>query len=135
VTAEWQAAGHFEAARSPFGGESLRYRLYGTADGGHLAVGALEQKFWQRFCAVVGIDPATASAETIEELVRSRTTAEWQEAFAPEDCCVSVLGGASTLQWPTEPLHLPVLSLFRTGPAESSVLLRHGARKSGSGIC
>ena len=30
------------------------YRIYATADGRWLTVGALEPKFWQRLCEVVG---------------------------------------------------------------------------------
>ena len=44
--------------RSVVTGGSPRYRLYPTKDGRMLAVGALEQKFWDAFCDVVNLDPA-----------------------------------------------------------------------------
>jgi crotonobetainyl-CoA:carnitine CoA-transferase CaiB-like acyl-CoA transferase len=60
-------------------GASPRYRLYATKDGRMLAVGALEQKFWDTFCAVINLDPGlrddavdpTAKASRITEIVAS----------------------------------------------------------------
>ena len=41
-------------ARLPLSGGLACYNIYGTADGRHLSVGALESKFWERFCQVIG---------------------------------------------------------------------------------
>ena len=38
----------------PLSGGLACYNIYGTADGRHLSVGALESKFWERFCQVIG---------------------------------------------------------------------------------
>jgi crotonobetainyl-CoA:carnitine CoA-transferase CaiB-like acyl-CoA transferase len=80
-------------------GGSPRYRIYATADGRHLAVAALEQRFWQRFLLLVGAPPSciqdqgneTAVAETISRLLASRTAAEWTATFDRENVCVSVV--------------------------------------------
>ncbi|MCM5682902.1 CoA transferase [Schlegelella sp. S2-27] len=65
------------------------YSVYRTGDGRHLAVGALERKFWDRFCDVIGRedlkplhlpkDAATADSvrSDLAELIGSRTLAEW----------------------------------------------------------
>lgn len=77
------------------------YGYYRTADGRQLAVGALERKFWERFCEVLGrddlkahhrtADPAlSASVRTqVSEAVAARTLAEWQARLAGVDCCVT----------------------------------------------
>ncbi len=77
------------------------YGVYTTADGGHLAVGALEPQFFAELCRVldVGDDPAFADQyDTVRwpamrarltELFASRTRAEWEAAFADVDACVA----------------------------------------------
>jgi alpha-methylacyl-CoA racemase len=80
-------------------GGSPRYRIYRTADGRHLAVAALEQRFWERFLALIGA-PAycradegneAAVADTIAGLITRRTAAEWRSVLAGEDACASVV--------------------------------------------
>jgi alpha-methylacyl-CoA racemase len=74
------------------------YDVYATRDG-HLAVGALEPKFWMAFCAATElVDLASDGLSTGEAgaAVRARvaarlaekTTAEWTEVLTPFDCCV-----------------------------------------------
>jgi crotonobetainyl-CoA:carnitine CoA-transferase CaiB-like acyl-CoA transferase len=65
-----------------------------------MAVGALETKFWNEVCDVVGRpdlkphhwaaggDPAPAIA-ALQALFATRTQAQWVEAFAGHDCCVT----------------------------------------------
>jgi len=75
------------------------YDLYETADGGHLAVGALEPQFYDALVEGLGIrdrapdrdDPANHPAlrELIETTVHSRTLAEWTAVFAGTDACVA----------------------------------------------
>jgi alpha-methylacyl-CoA racemase len=62
------------------------YRIYATADGRWLTVGALEPRFWQRLCEVVGL-PALgerqfdadqeAIASELGRAIASRPLAEW----------------------------------------------------------
>ena len=81
-------------------GREACYRVYRTADGRHMAVGALEAKFWNEVCDVLerpdlashhwaaGGDPAPAIA-ALQAIFATRTQAAWVEAFAGHDCCVS----------------------------------------------
>jgi crotonobetainyl-CoA:carnitine CoA-transferase CaiB-like acyl-CoA transferase len=70
------------------------YHLYRAGDGRWLALGALEPKFWQAFCALAErpdlaarqFDPS-AIAETAA-LFATRSRAEWLEAAAGLDVCL-----------------------------------------------
>jgi alpha-methylacyl-CoA racemase len=75
------------------------YDLYETADGRHLAVGALEPQFYDELVAGLGIadsapdrnDPANHAElrRLIAEAVRGRSQAEWVEVFDGTDACVA----------------------------------------------
>jgi alpha-methylacyl-CoA racemase len=75
------------------------YDLYETADGGHLAIGALEPQFYDALVDGLGIrdrapdrdDPANHPAirELIGSTVRGRTLAEWTAVFDGTDACVA----------------------------------------------
>ncbi|HKG39436.1 MAG TPA: CaiB/BaiF CoA-transferase family protein [Conexibacter sp.] len=81
----------------PLSGQFACYRPYECKDGGWVACGALEPKFWQAWCRGAGREdlieqqfavPGSDGVRAVEEAFRSRTRAEW-EAFASEhDCCV-----------------------------------------------
>jgi alpha-methylacyl-CoA racemase len=80
------------------------YAVYETADGRHLAVGALEPQFWAELVERLGLDPADLPAqldrdgwpqlrERLAALFRTRTRDEWCELLAGTDACVApVLG-------------------------------------------
>jgi alpha-methylacyl-CoA racemase len=84
-------------------GGTPRYRLYPAADGRLIAVAAIEQRFWERFCALIGLEPAfcddaadpSATIARIGELLRARPAAEWRATFAGQDCCCSVVATVS----------------------------------------
>ena len=70
------------------------YRMYATADGRWLTVGALEPKFWQRLCEVVGrpelgerqFDPdQEAVATELAATIAARPLAEWLGLMDGED--------------------------------------------------
>jgi alpha-methylacyl-CoA racemase len=77
------------------------YGLYRTSDGRHLAVGALERKFWDAFCHVLGRDdlkprhlPPDAEATQalraeLAEIIASQPLAHWQQRFEGTGCCVT----------------------------------------------
>jgi alpha-methylacyl-CoA racemase len=74
------------------------YDTYETADGRHLAVGALEPRFWAEMLARMGLTDLPdrddrANWPRIRERLaaefRSRTRAEWEEIFEGSDACVS----------------------------------------------
>ena len=81
------------------------YGAYRTADGRHLAVGALELKFWQALCRAVdrpdwagrhwslgerpGSDAAMALRAELGALLASQPLAHWLAVFEGSDCCVT----------------------------------------------
>ena len=80
-------------------GGSPRYRLYATKDGRMLAVGALEHRFWETFCEVVGLEPRlrddsvdpAATASRVAEIVAGETAETWARRIADRDCCCSIV--------------------------------------------
>lgn len=88
------------------------YSLYECADGGWIALGALEPKFFQKFCTAVGrpellrlpMAPGPAGAglrEALTTLFKTRTRDDWAQAFAGADCCLApVLSPAEMLEDP-----------------------------------
>jgi len=89
----------FMLGSSIFTSGSPRYRLYATKDGRMLAVGALEQRFWDRLCDITGLDSrlrddAANPAETaarMAEIIAGATAAEWAARTAGRDCCCSIV--------------------------------------------
>jgi crotonobetainyl-CoA:carnitine CoA-transferase CaiB-like acyl-CoA transferase len=81
------------------------YGVYRTADDRHLAVGALEFKFWQQLCIALdrpqwverhwtrgeapGSAPALGLRQHLAEVFSSRTMAHWSKFFDAVDCCVT----------------------------------------------
>ncbi len=84
------------------------YRIYATADGRQLTVGALEPKFFVRLCELLGrpelaelhlaADAQDELAAELAAIFASRELAGWLELFDGEDVCVapvSTLGEAA----------------------------------------
>lgn len=84
----------------PLNGGSF-YDCYRTRDGRYLAVAGLEPKFWEGFCEAIGRpdlapygynvwDAAVQQRlkKEIQQVIASRTLAEWQVVFAERDVCV-----------------------------------------------
>jgi alpha-methylacyl-CoA racemase len=76
------------------------YEVYETADGGFMAVGAIEPQFYAALLDGLGLDPAQLPAqldrsawpqlkERFAGIFRTRTRAEWSAIFAGTDACVS----------------------------------------------
>jgi crotonobetainyl-CoA:carnitine CoA-transferase CaiB-like acyl-CoA transferase len=93
------------------------YNVYRTQDGRHMAVGALELKFWEACCDVIGLpelktrhwslgqeiggDDAMQVKAILKDVFATRTQQAWTEAFANADCCVSpVLSTEEAIQHP-----------------------------------
>jgi len=80
-------------------GGSPRYRIYSTADGGHVAVAALEDRFWSTFCAVVELPAAlrddhhdpVATAAWIADAIAAKPARHWAAVFEQADCCCNVV--------------------------------------------
>ena len=73
------------------------YRVYATADGRYLTVGALEPKFFLRLCELVGRpeladrhydDGQVALGVELAAVFATRTLGEWLEQFGDADVCV-----------------------------------------------
>lgn len=80
-------------------GGLARYRLYSAADGRQIAVAALEEKFWQAFCDVIGLgaelrddlaDPQASTAE-VARLLAAHPASHWEPLLAEADCCCTVV--------------------------------------------
>ncbi len=83
----------------PVTGDAACYNVYQTADGRHVVLAAIEQKFWQTFCErvgrpdfvavqfVPGEQPGLRAA--IAEIVRSRTLGDWLAMFGDVDICLA----------------------------------------------
>ena len=112
---------------SPSAGDSLVlgstpfYNVYRTSDGGHIAVAAIEERFWHNLLEALGVpelEPKrfgtpSERKEVAEKLTRvfaTRTRDEWAEALAGKDTCAT-----------------PVLTIgeaFNSGWARASPMLR-----------
>lgn len=75
------------------------YHIYRTRDGRHLAVGAIERRFWVTFSGLVehpewsdrGRDPTLVGE--VAHLVGLRSLDEWIDTFRGHDCCVTAVRG------------------------------------------
>ncbi|MFH8724999.1 CaiB/BaiF CoA transferase family protein [Streptomyces termitum] len=76
------------------------YGVYATSDGGHMAVGALEERFYATFARLLGLDEETTAArhdlarwpelrEAVAARFRTRTRTEWTGVFEGTDACVA----------------------------------------------
>ncbi|HYH28981.1 MAG TPA: CaiB/BaiF CoA-transferase family protein [Pseudonocardia sp.] len=117
----WVQATHAGSGEWPApGGELLtgaspRYQLYGTADGRFVAAAPLEERFWRRFCELVGLpgderDDAADPAATIAAVrvrIAARTAADWEAVFAGEDVCCAVVATPeeAAAAHPPDPAH------------------------------
>jgi len=95
-----QAAGHWPRPGAELlTGGSPRYHLYPTSDGRHIACAALEQKFWDRLVALIGLDEKfhdDAGQEVVviaavETLFRQQSASYWRAALDGEDVCTVVV--------------------------------------------
>ena len=90
----------------PTFGRHACYNVYRTRDDVHLAMGALEPKFWLAFCDAIGrpdlrsrqlTDAADQAAllDEVRAIFASRTSAEWLELFSTHDVCVTPVNQAA----------------------------------------
>jgi alpha-methylacyl-CoA racemase len=93
------------SGQAPDGGTSLlnggspRYQIYATQDGWFIAVGALEDKFWSKFCEAIALPgslrqpsaPPVQVIAAVANLVSGQDAAHWRAVLEPLDCCCSVV--------------------------------------------
>jgi alpha-methylacyl-CoA racemase len=99
------------------------YDTYETADGRHVAVGALEPQFHARLLELLDIPPHEMAQwdrdrwpehrRRLAEIFRTRTRAEWTERLEGEDACVTAVLGLAE------------------GPEHPQVRARHGFTEIG----
>lgn len=76
------------------------YEVYETADGRHVAVGAIEPRFYGMLLERLGLPPETEAEQNdrstwpvkkrrFADIFRGRTRDEWAKVFADSDACVS----------------------------------------------
>jgi alpha-methylacyl-CoA racemase len=92
--AQWQD----ERGANLLDGGAPFYRTYACADGGHVAVGALEPQFYETLCALAGLDGGAGGDRTdkaawpsltakMEAMFRLKTRAEWCAILEGTDAC------------------------------------------------
>jgi alpha-methylacyl-CoA racemase len=99
---ELRAAGQWRDRRASnlLDGAAPFYRTYPCADGGHVAVGAIEPQFYAILVAGLGLrldelpdqDDVSSwptTSDLFAEVFASRTRAHWQRVFAGSDACVT----------------------------------------------
>ncbi|QTJ70349.1 CoA transferase (plasmid) [Rhodococcus sp. ZPP] len=98
-----RAEGHWSDERGTnlLDGGAPFYDTYRTADGGHMAVGALERRFYEQLLVGLGLDDDPSLPGQMDrdgwahlhtrfaEAFASRTRDEWSAVFADLDACVS----------------------------------------------
>ncbi len=88
------------------------YETYETADGKFLAVGAIEERFYQELLRIMGIDPSSLPEQNntqawpeikarFAQVFKTKTRDEWMALFEGTDACVApVLDLAEAAQHP-----------------------------------
>jgi|GEM_PF-23444 len=101
-------------------GGLANYNVYTCKDGRCIALGALEPKFFQRFCQMVNRpdwmklfaptpDNARKLRAEMAQLFLTKTQAEWLEEGLKWDCCMTAV---STLEEATKDEHLKSRNMF-----------------------
>jgi crotonobetainyl-CoA:carnitine CoA-transferase CaiB-like acyl-CoA transferase len=77
------------------------YHIYKTRDSKHVALAALEPKFWENFCHAIERNDLidyhqqahrqTYLTEELKEIFALKTAAEWQAQLGKADCCFSLV--------------------------------------------
>ncbi|MFH1481125.1 MAG: CaiB/BaiF CoA-transferase family protein [Pseudomonadota bacterium] len=97
----WAASIYFTSGRTPARGKETnnggcaRYQIYETKDGRFLAVGAIEDQFWQNLCDLLGVDDprvryhdmenSELAIDVLSEKFRNKTSQEWATILEGKD--------------------------------------------------
>ena len=113
------AAGHWPGSGTELlSGGTARYHLYPTRDERYVAVAAIEQRFWDTFCEIIGLEPhlrrdrddPAATLQRVGKIIAGEGAALWRERFAGRDCCCTVVSG---LEAALRDPHFQARGLFR----------------------
>ena len=102
------SAYHFAAGLEPepdttiFNGQLACYNIYRTQDGREISIGALEKKFWDNFCRVVGRDDLLEGnhqeperqdylKREVAKIFAAEDAAVWERLLKDRDTCCEVL--------------------------------------------
>lgn len=79
------------------------YEVYETADGGHVAIGAIEPQFYAELLRLMGLDPEQFPQmerdrwpelkQRFAEVFRRRSRDEWAEILEPAEACATAVYG------------------------------------------
>lgn len=95
---EWCGKGELpETGREFLTGGFAMYNTYRCGDGKYVGLGAIEGKFWERFCAKIGreqyislqydVSKQEDIIEDISSVILDKTRDEWVEFFSGSDIC------------------------------------------------
>jgi len=98
-------------------GGTPRYQLYPTQDGRMVAAAPIEQRFWEVFTGIIGLEPnfaddardPEATKSRIRDLIRAKPSDHWRAAFAGKDCCCTIV---ATMQEALADPHFAARGLF-----------------------
>lgn len=108
--AYWGLGEGFGCGAWPKGGQELvtggspRYQIYRTSDDRYVAAAPLEDKFWDNFCRIIGLEdryrlpnaPVKETRRAIAGLIAGKSAEEWQRLFAGQDVCCSIVADLET---------------------------------------
>jgi crotonobetainyl-CoA:carnitine CoA-transferase CaiB-like acyl-CoA transferase/putative sterol carrier protein len=91
-----------ERGKFQLSGSLANYNIYACADGKHIAMGALEPKFWNKVCERLGKpewrDKIIGNEATqnelkaaLRDLFKQKTRSEWIQFFGTDDVCISAV--------------------------------------------
>jgi alpha-methylacyl-CoA racemase len=102
------------------------YNTYRTRDGKHVSLGALEPKFWTKFCRAVGLEASMddlapgphqpALRANVAAIFAEKTRDEWAAIGAANDCCLEPVLLPEELS--SDPQHRARGLFFEHGGAE-----------------
>mgnify|MGYP003324295670 CR=1 FL=1 len=81
-------------------GGSPRYNIYETKDNKYLALGALEDKFWKKFCEIIKAPkdvvleklPHNTLIKKVQSIIKKKNESFWKKKFDNENdvCCTAI---------------------------------------------
>jgi crotonobetainyl-CoA:carnitine CoA-transferase CaiB-like acyl-CoA transferase len=118
-----------ERGRALLNGGAACYRVYETADGRFVTLGALEERFWANFCRAVGRAdwigrqweplPQERLAAEVGALFAARPRDAWVAALADADCCFQPILDPADV--PSDP-HLKGRGLLRASDGDDPLV-------------
>ena len=81
-------------------GGIARYNIYETKDKKHIALGALEDKFWKKFCSLINASadivleklPQDKLISKVQKIIKEKNEVYWKKKFDKENdvCCTTI---------------------------------------------